>query len=148
MGPIDDKSALLHLLGNRQQAITWFIDGSGHWCIYASAGISELTHCGLGDFNEILDEYFFKPITMIDGWDIFCEIARRRMSLDLNDDKSTLVQVMAWWRQASSHYLSQCWPSSLTPYDITRPQWVNLRCAETCKSSNPLIGHLFKNNAS
>ena len=26
---------------------------------------------------------------------------------------STLVQVMAWCRQATSHYLSQCWPKSL-----------------------------------
>ena len=26
---------------------------------------------------------------MIDGWDVFCEIALRRMSLDLTDDKST-----------------------------------------------------------
>ena len=32
------------------------------------------------------------------------------MSLNLTDDKSTLVQVMAWCRQATSHYLSQCWP--------------------------------------
>ena len=64
---------------------------------------------------------------MIGGWDTFCEIALRRMSLDLTDDKSTLVQVMAWCRQAPSHYLSQCWPRSLSPYDITRPQWVNRR---------------------
>ena len=33
------------------------------------------------------------------------------MSVDHTDDKSTLVQVMAWCRQAASHYLSQCWPS-------------------------------------
>ena len=44
----------------------------------------------------------------------------------LTDDKSTLVQVMAWCRQATSHYLSQCWPRSLLPYGVTRPQWVNL----------------------
>ena len=37
-------------------------------------------------------------------------------------DKSTLVQVMAWCRQATSHYLSQCWPRSLSPYGVTRPQ--------------------------
>ena len=61
---------------------------------------------------------------MIDGWDIFCEMALRRMSLDLTDDKSTLVQVMAWCLTAPSHYLSQCWPRSLSPYDVTRPQWV------------------------
>ena len=34
------------------------------------------------------------------------------MSLYLTDDKSTLVQVMAWCRQATSHYLSQCWPDA------------------------------------
>ena len=33
---------------------------------------------------------------MIDGWDISCEIALRWISLELTDDKSTLVQVMAW----------------------------------------------------
>ena len=50
--------------------------------------------------------------------------APRWMPWDLTDDKSTLVQVMAWCRQATSHYLSQCWLSSMTPYGITRPQWV------------------------
>ena len=33
---------------------------------------------------------------------------------------------MAWCRQAASHYLSQCWPRSLSPHDITRPQRVNV----------------------
>ena len=64
-------------------------------------------------------------VLFIDGWGISCEITPRWMSLDLNEDKSTLVQVMAWCRQATSHYLSQCWPRSLQPYGITRPQWVN-----------------------
>ena len=31
---------------------------------------------------------------------------------------------MAWFHQATSHYLSQCWPRSLSPYGVTRPQWV------------------------
>ena len=48
----------------------------------------------------------------------------RWMSWDLTN-KSTLVQVMAWCRQATSHYLSQCWPSSMLPYGVTRPQCVN-----------------------
>ena len=46
------------------------------------------------------------------------------MPRDLTDDNSTLVQVMAWCRQATSHYLSQCWPSSMSPYSVTRPQWL------------------------
>ena len=32
---------------------------------------------------------------------------------------------MAWCRQATSHYLSQCWPKSTSPYGTTRPQSVN-----------------------
>ena len=33
---------------------------------------------------------------------------------------------MAWCCQATSHYLSQCWPKSLSPYGTTWPQWVNI----------------------
>ena len=54
----------------------------------------------------------------------------RWMPWDFIDDKSTLVQVMAWCRQATSHYLSQCWPSSMSPYGVTRPQFNDavMRC--------------------
>ena len=52
------------------------------------------------------------------------EIDHRCLSQDFTDDKSILVQVMAWCRQATSHYLSQCCPRSLSPYGVTRPQWV------------------------
>ena len=64
-------------------------------------------------------------ITLVNGgWSISYKIALRWMPQDLTDDKSTLVQVLAWWRQATSHYLSQCWPTSMSPYGVTRPQWV------------------------
>ena len=46
------------------------------------------------------------------------------MPQNLTDDKSTLVQVMAWCHQATSHYLNQCWPRYSTPYGVTRSQWV------------------------
>ena len=58
------------------------------------------------------------------GWDISYEIALRWMPMDLTD-KSRLVQVMAWCRQATSHYLSQLLPRSMSPNGVTRPQWVN-----------------------
>ena len=66
----------------------------------------------------------FKPILVDGGWGMSYEIALRWMPQDLTDDKSTLVQVMAWCCQAASHYLSQCWPRSMSPYGVTRPQWV------------------------
>ena len=52
-------------------------------------------------------------------------IALMWMPQNLTDEKSTLVEVMAWCCQATSHYLSHCWPRSMSPYGITRPQWVN-----------------------
>ena len=67
----------------------------------------------------------FNLVLLIDFFRSFNDNAPRWMPWDLTDDKSTSVQVMAWCHQATSHYLSQCWPSSMSPYGVTRPQWVN-----------------------
>ena len=77
-----------------------------------------------GRFEPNFRWVIFKLISVTDGWGISGKIALRWMPLDLTDDKSTLVQVMAWCRQATSHYLSQCWPRFMSPYGVTRPQWV------------------------
>ena len=66
----------------------------------------------------------FNPVLLIGFFRSFHDNALRWMTQDLIDDKSTLVQVMAWCRQATSHYLSQCWLSSLSPYGVANPQWV------------------------
>ena len=78
-----------------------------------------------GKFEWNFRYVIVKWILVIDGRGISCEIALIWMSLDFTDDQSTLVQVMAWCHQATSHYLSQCWPRSLSPYGVTKPQWVN-----------------------
>ena len=86
---------------------------------------NELTQWPLGNLNVI-----FKKILVIDGWGNSCEIALIWMSLDFTDDQSTLVQVMAWCHQATSHYLRQCWPSFMSSYGVTRPQWVKCDTAQ------------------
>ena len=53
------------------------------------------------------------------------EMALRWMPKKLTNEKWTLVQVMAWFHQATSHYLSQFWSRFILPHAITRPQWVN-----------------------
>ena len=40
---------------------------------------------------------------------------------------------MPWCCQATSHYLSQCWSRSLSPYGVTRPQWVKFDCIDHCE---------------
>ena len=49
----------------------------------------------------------FQANLVMDGWGISSEIALRWMSLDLTDDKSTLVRVVAWCLTAQNHYPSQ-----------------------------------------
>ena len=70
------------------------------------------------------------------------DYAPRWMPWDLTDDESTLGQVMVWCRQATSHYLSQCWPSSMSPYGVTRPQWVNSVAPRRCSCN--LKSGIFK----
>ena len=77
-----------------------------------------------GKFELYFRCLIFQIISVIDGWGMCCEYALRWISLDLTDDESTLVQVMAWCCQATSHYLSQWWPRSLSPYGVPRPQWL------------------------
>ena len=68
----------------------------------------------------------FNLVLLIDIFRSFHDNAVWWMPQDLTDDKSTLVQVMFWCRQATSHYLSQCWLSSLSLYGVARPQWVKI----------------------
>ena len=52
-----------------------------------------------------------------------CEIARRWIPQSLLNEKSTLVQVMPWWRHSRNHYLKY-WPRCMSSYDVTTPHWV------------------------
>ena len=65
----------------------------------------------------------FSPVLLIGIIKSSYDNVLRWMPQDLTDDKFTLVQVMAWCRQATSHSLNQCWPRSPTPYGVSRPQW-------------------------
>ena len=46
------------------------------------------------------------------------------MLQNLTNEKSTLVQVMVWCRQATNHCPSQCGPGAMSPYIIASPRWV------------------------
>ena len=82
-----------------------------------------LTHWPLGDLKVIFNMYLL--VLLIGIFKSSYDNGLGWMLQDLTDDKSTLVQEMAWCRQATSYYLNHCWPRSPTPYGVTRPQWVN-----------------------
>ena len=103
----------------------WGILFSGFDCDFSSSIVNwAINSLAPGRFQFNIRKVIFKRTLVNGGWGISYEIALRWMSQDLTDDKSTLVQVMAWSRQATSHYLSQCWPRSMSLYGVTRPQWV------------------------
>ena len=98
---------------------------SALWICLDSFQPHEVNSLAPGRFEGNIEWVIFRIILAADGWCICCEIVLRWISIHLSGDKSTLVQVMAWCRQATSHYLSQCCPRSMSPYGVTRPQWVN-----------------------
>ena len=75
-----------------------------------------------------------------------CKISFGWILQDAIEDKSSLVQVMAWCHQATSHYLNQCWPSSMLPYDVSRGYHIN-ECVNLSSnwSLNPTVIHLNSN---
>ena len=77
-----------------------------------------------GRFKVNFRWVIFKLILVVNGWGISYETALIWVSLNHTYDKTTLVQVMAWCHKTTSHYQSQCWPRPLSPYVVTRPQWV------------------------
>ena len=80
--------------------------------------IDLLTHWSLGDLDSILKVLSSILFYWLVSSDLLMIVPSDEW--DLCEDKSTLVQVMTW-----CHYLSQCWPRSVSPYGVTGAQWVN-----------------------
>ena len=79
----------------------------------ASLGHNKLTHFDPRKFEWIFRLVTFKLNLVNDDWGTSGKITLTWLSLDLTDDKSTLIQVMAWCSQETSHYLNS--------YGVTRP---------------------------
>ena len=99
-----------------------------HWVIYLLW--NELIYSLAPGISECESENVnFNLVLLIDFFRFSHDNAPRWMPQDLTDAKSALVQVIAWCRQATSHYLSQWCLSSLSPYGVASPQWVNILIA-------------------
>ena len=92
-----------------------------------------LTHWSLGDLDVIVHMQFPILFNWLASSDLLIIIPSDECHKVLTDDKSTLVQVMAWCCQAPSHYLSQCWLSYMSPY---WSKWINPLAAGSRKSDN------------
>ena len=57
-------------------------------------------------------------------WAFPVKLLSKSMPQNPANISSTLVKIMVWYRQATSHCRSQCWPRSMSPYGATRPQCI------------------------
>ena len=126
-GPINNIPAMVQIMAWRRPvdkplSEPMVVGLPTHICVTLPQWVNSLVPVR---FQRNFRKVIFQLILVIDGWNISCKIVLKWMPMDLTDGKSTLVQVMAWCHQATSHYLSQCWPKSLSPYGVIRPQWVN-----------------------
>ena len=67
-----------------------------------------------------------------------CDIALQWMPQNLTN-KSTFVQIKAWCHMGTSQYLSQCWQTSVSPYDhheLRGPMALNTYIGRQEKSLN------------
>ena len=60
----------------------------------------------------------------IGNWELTSCVLKKNIALewrpeDLSHGKSTLVQLMTWFYQATSRFLHKCWPRSPTLYGVT-----------------------------
>ena len=100
-------------------------------CQQWAAGSLEL-FTGKCDCNRMFD---FQTIIKDGSLNHFLGNNHWWMPQDSTDDKSALFQVMAWCRQATSHYLKHCWLSSFDA--IT---WVN--CGPDLHHHEASLGHI------
>ena len=77
-----------------------------------------------GIYENHFKSMIFKLIIETSSLGIRCEI-RFGWMFQIHTNKSTLVQVITWCRQATSHYLNQCWRRSMSSYSVTRPQRIS-----------------------
>ena len=88
------------------------------------------------NFTSVISKHMLRSKFM----SISCEIALRWSPQNTFDDMSTLAQVMAWCRQAPSHYLSQCWPRP-TSLDEVLLDATWRQQAITWANVNPVLCH-------
>ena len=105
-----------------------------HSIVYESTFNSLAESCGCNP-----KAYFLNPFYQFISWALSVQLVLGECHwISLN--MSIWVQVMAWCRQATSHYLSLCWPSSMSPYGVTRPHWIKF---ETRASKNLFLHPYF-----
>ena len=127
-GPIDNIPSLVQIMawrrsGDKPLSEPMMVSLLTHICVTRPQWVNSLA---LEDCNEIkrFKKGDFQTDVSDSGLKCLLWNCPQMNATWSNCDQSILVQIMAWCRQATSHYLNQCWPWLMSLYG-TRPQWVN-----------------------
>ena len=104
-------------------SVQWYDYVSIVWCKQSCVVDKSYQFIGPWQMRLYILNVIYKDALMINFLSI-CEIVPRWMPQDLFDDRSTLALMIAWCHQATSYNLNQCQPRSVSPYGVTRSQWV------------------------
>ena len=109
-GPINNNPSLVQIMawrrsGDKPLSEPMMVSVLTHICVTLPHWVNSLAGRSENDFRSITCKLIFRSDISSNSY----EIALWSMPENPTDDKSTLVQVMAWCHQATSHYLSQCW---------------------------------------
>ena len=84
---------------------------------------SVLNHPLWTKFRRFADDSFI-CIFVTEKFCILIKISLKFVPKDPIENNPAPVQIMAWQQISASHYLNQCWPSSLTHICGTRGRWI------------------------
>ena len=123
------------LTPTRRQAIIWTNDGkctdAYMWRLYKMAAIPKMAFSNASSqliyprqIGDLFADVIFTYIFMNEKFCISIQISLKFVPKGPINNKSALVQVMAWHKQVTSRYLNQDWPSSTMHICSTRVRWV------------------------
>ena len=111
----------MHLIEHFHHLLKVWYFGHRNGDVVRSIALLWLVYCG-STLSHCVDSTV-PSIEMFAAWSCWLQFHRHLfLSWDLIHDKSTLVEVIVWCRQAASHYLYQWWAVSMTPCGTTGSQ--------------------------
>ena len=98
-------------------ATLWFCRQCRHQGPHLLTDVNSLGGRFGNNFEDVISDHIFE----IKFMSASCWIAFSWMWHYIFGDRWRVANEIAWCHQATSHYLSQCIPRSLSPYDVIRP---------------------------
>ena len=93
--------------------------------------------------GQHLGDNFFKCILLNENEYILIQFSLKFVPKGLINDKSALVEIMAWCWQATRHYLNRCRARCVMPFGFTKPLMLTLKGSRNSSAEDYTHALLF-----